>query len=265
MFVTLLLAVVGTLIVDLEPSAARVHPAKVEIARVARAPKTVDVGFVRNGKLVRVERVVPRGVTPRMHALRELTQGPTREERARGLRTAIRPGVRLRSLRSGQGMWLVSFSRSLFGPGSDHGPVEYMIVSFPGNRFRGEIAPALGKLVESNTIRIIDLAFVGKDADGSVAAFELSDIDEDVRRGLEALGLEASGLLGEEDLMDAAAELEPGSSAAMLLWEDIWAAELAGALRGAGGELVAIGRIPHDVVMEAREALLSAANTTQEG
>jgi hypothetical protein len=146
------------------------------------------------------------------------------------------------------------------------GPVEYMIVSFPGNRFTGEIAPALAKLVESNTIRIIDLAFVGKDADGAVAAFELSDIDEDVRRGLEALGLEPTGLLGEEDLIDAAAELEPGSSAAMLLWEDIWAAELAGALRSTGGELVAIGRIPHDVVMEARETLLSAAaNTTQEG
>jgi len=144
------------------------------------------------------------------------------------------------------------------------GPVEYMIVSFPGNRFTGDIAPALGKLVESNTIRIIDLAFVAKDEDGAVAAFELSDVDEEVRRGLEALSLEASGLLGEEDLIDAAEELEPGSSAAMLLWEDVWAAELAGALRGAGGELVAIGRIPHDVVMEAREALLSVANTTQE-
>ena len=141
------------------------------------------------------------------------------------------------------------------------GPVEYMIVSFPGNRFTGEIAPALGKLVESNTIRIIDLAFVSKDADGSVAAFELSDIDEEVRRGLDALGLEATGLLGEEDLMDAADDLEPGSSAAMLLWEDIWAAELASALRGAGGELVAIGRIPHDVVTEAREALSAAPPT----
>ena len=145
------------------------------------------------------------------------------------------------------------------------GPVEYMIVSFPGNQFKGEIAPALGKLIESNTIRIIDLAFVGKDEDGSVAAFELSDVDEDVRRGLDALGLEATALLGEEDLMDAAADLEPRSSAAMLLWEDIWAAELATALRGAGGELVAIGRIPHEVVMDAREALLTAATTTQEG
>jgi uncharacterized membrane protein len=145
------------------------------------------------------------------------------------------------------------------------GPVEYMIVSFPGNRFTGEIAPALAKLVESNTIRIIDLAFVSKGADGEIAAFELSDVDEDVRRGLDALGLEASGLLGEDDLMYAAEELEPNSSAALLLWEDVWAGELADALRGAGGELVALGRIPHDAVMEAREAVLAAANaTTQE-
>ncbi len=119
MLVTLLLAVAGTLLVDLEPSAAPGQPAKMKVARVARTPTTVDVGFVRNGRLVRVERVVPSGVAPRMHALRELTQGPTREERARGLRTAIRPGVRVRSLRSAQGMWLASFSRSLFGPGSD--------------------------------------------------------------------------------------------------------------------------------------------------
>jgi len=142
------------------------------------------------------------------------------------------------------------------------GPVEYMIVSFPGNQFRGEIAPALARLVESNTIRIIDLAFVGKDADGNVAAFELSDLDEEVRRGLDALGLEGSGFLGEEDLMDAAEALEPNSSAAMLLWEDVWAAELADALRGAGGELVALGRLPHEAVMEAREYALSAAANT---
>jgi len=144
------------------------------------------------------------------------------------------------------------------------GPVEYMIVSFPGNRFTGEIAPALGKLVESNTIRIIDLAFVSKDADGDVSAFELSDLDDEVRRGLEALGLEGSGFLGEEDLIDAAEHLEPNSSAAMLLWEDLWAAELADALRGAGGELVALGRLPHDAVMDAREYVLSAANEAQE-
>ena len=105
---------------------------------------------------------------------------------------------------------------------------------------------------------------MGKDADGSVAAFELSDIDEDVRRGLEALGLEASGLLGEEDLMDAAAGFSRARRQRCSCGRTS-GRPLAGALRGAGGELVAIGRIPHDVVMDAREALLSAANTTQEG
>jgi len=144
------------------------------------------------------------------------------------------------------------------------GPVEYMIVSFPGNQFTGEIAPALAKLIESNTIRVIDLAFVSKDADGSVAAFELSDLREDVRRGLDALGIDGSGLFGEEDMMDAGEALEPNSSAALLLWEDVWAAELADALRGAGGELVALGRIPHDAVVDAREYVLSAA-AEQEG
>ncbi len=121
MLVTLLLAVAGTLAVDLEPSAA---PAAVVAgkrpARVAAAPasKTVDVGFVRNGKIVRVKRVLPRGVAPAEHALRELTQGPTRAERARGVDTAIRPGVRLRSLGTRREVWLASFSRSLFGPGT---------------------------------------------------------------------------------------------------------------------------------------------------
>ena len=118
LLVTLLLAVAGTLAIDLAPSAAPgAEPARA-LVKVVVAPQTVDVAFVREGRLVRVERVVPKGVPPRMHALRELTQGPTPRERARGLRTAIRPGVRLRSLRSGQGMWLASFSRSLFGPGS---------------------------------------------------------------------------------------------------------------------------------------------------
>src|SRR5918999_2429381 len=80
------------------------------------APKTVHVAFVRDGKLVRVERIVPRGARPEMHALRELVQGPTRAERARGIRSAIREGVRPRSIRSRDGTWLVSFSPRLFSP-----------------------------------------------------------------------------------------------------------------------------------------------------
>jgi Family of unknown function (DUF6325) len=139
------------------------------------------------------------------------------------------------------------------------GPVEYLIVAFPGNRFRGEIAPALADLVEAGTIRIIDIAFVAKDEDGEVAAFELTDIDPDVREGLESLGIEVTGLFNEEDLMAAAEELEPNSSAALLVWEDVWAREVAQALRDAGGEVFDFGRLPHEVVQAAREHALANA------
>jgi len=136
---------------------------------------------------------------------------------------------------------------------SEVGPVEYMIVAFPGNRFNGEIAPALHDLVEAETIRIIDLAFVAKDADGNVAAFEVSDLDPDVQAALEKMGAEATGLFNDDDLMAAAEELQPESSAALLVWEDLWAARLADAIRNAGGELFDLGRIPHEVVIAARE------------
>ncbi len=136
---------------------------------------------------------------------------------------------------------------------SEAAPVEYLIVAFPGNKFQGEIAPALAELVESETIRIIDLAFVAKDAEGNVAAFEVSDLDPDVQAALEEMGAEPTGLFSEEDLMAAAEELDPESSAALLVWEDLWAGRLADAIRDAGGELYDLGRIPHEIVMAARE------------
>ena len=137
------------------------------------------------------------------------------------------------------------------------GPVDYMIVAFPGNRFRGEIGPAITDLVDSGTIRIIDLAFVGKDADGEVVAFELTDLDPDVQAGLENAGIEVSGLFNEDDLADAGEELEPNTSAALLVWENLWAAKAAQAIRDAGGELVVFERLPHDVVQAAREWALA--------
>jgi Family of unknown function (DUF6325) len=139
------------------------------------------------------------------------------------------------------------------------GPVDYMIVAFPGNKFRGEIAPALGKLVDSGTIRIIDLAFVGKSEDGEVVAMELTELDPDVQRGLENLGVEVTGLFNEEDLQAAADELEPGSSAALLVWENVWAREVAQAIRDAGGILYDFERVPHEVVQAAREWALANA------
>jgi len=137
------------------------------------------------------------------------------------------------------------------------GPVDYLIVAFPGNEFRGEIAPALADLVEAGTIRIIDLAFVGKDAEGNVAAFELTDIDPEVREGFEKAGVEVNGLLNEDDLAAAGEELEPNSSAALLVWENVWARNVAQAMRDAGGEVLDFDRIPHEVVQAAREAALA--------
>jgi Family of unknown function (DUF6325) len=139
------------------------------------------------------------------------------------------------------------------------GPVDYMIVAFPGNDFRGEIAPALADLVEAGTIRIIDLAFVGKNADGEVVAFELTDIDPEVRKGFENLGVEIGGLFNEEDLAAAGEELEPNSSAALLVWENVWAKNVAQAIRDAGGVLLDFERLPHEVVQAARDYALANA------
>ena len=140
------------------------------------------------------------------------------------------------------------------------GPVDYAIVGFPGNRFRGEIAPAIADLVEAGTIRIIDIAFVGKDADGNAVAMELTELDPDVQEGLEKAGIEVSGLFNEDDLMDAAESLEPNSSAALLVWENVWARKVTQAMRDAGGELLAFERLPHDVVQAAREWALEQAS-----
>ena len=139
------------------------------------------------------------------------------------------------------------------------GPVDYAIVAFPGNRFRGEIAPAIADLVEAGTIRIIDIAFVGKDQDGNAVAMELTELDPDVQQGLENMGIEVSGLFNEDDLMDAADGLEPNSSAALLVWENVWARNVTQAMRDAGAELIAFERLPHEVVQAAREWALEEA------
>jgi hypothetical protein len=137
------------------------------------------------------------------------------------------------------------------------GPVDYMIVAFPGNEFRGEVAPELARLVENGTIRVIDLAFVGKSAEGKVVAFELTDLDPEVKQGFEKAGVEVNGLFNEDDLMSAGEELEPNSSAALLVWENVWARDIAQKLRDAGGVLLDFERLPHEVVQAAREAVLA--------
>jgi uncharacterized membrane protein len=140
------------------------------------------------------------------------------------------------------------------------GPVDYAIIAFPGNKFRGEIAPALADLVESNTIRLIDVAFVGKNADGDVIALERTELDPELQDSLDRLGIEVQGLLNEDDIADVAEALEPESSAALLVWENVWARTVTKAMRDAGGELVAFERVPHDVVQAAREWVVAQAN-----
>ena len=133
------------------------------------------------------------------------------------------------------------------------GPVEYLIVAFPGNQFKGEIVPALADLVEAGTIRIIDLAFVMKDADGAVVTAELGDLDSEVFKAFDALSPETMGLLNEEDLAAAGEELDPNSSAALLVWEDTWATTLRDAIVNAGGEVLDLERVPYEVVNAAVE------------
>ncbi len=134
------------------------------------------------------------------------------------------------------------------------GPIDYVVLEWPGRQPNGEAAPHLVDLVDRGLIRIIDLAFVTKDEDGSVAGLELSELGEQVEQFAAFAGA-SSGLLGDDDLNEAANALEPGTSAAVLVYENRWAAPLAAALRRSGGELVASGRIP----IQDLEAALDAA------
>jgi Family of unknown function (DUF6325) len=134
------------------------------------------------------------------------------------------------------------------------GPVDYLVVEFPGSRFQGEIAGELSDLVDRELIRVLDLVMVKKDLDGSIEAFELSDVEDsevgELRRHEGALAL----LLSEDDVTAVAASMEPGASAAVLVWENTWAVPFATAVRKAGGQLIASGRIPIQAMVAALEA-----------
>jgi hypothetical protein len=138
------------------------------------------------------------------------------------------------------------------------GPVDYLIVEFPGSRMTGEGLPLLVDLVERGIIRILDFVFVKKELDGSIVGLTFSDFDRDGARDLSVFEGVSSGLLGDDDINEAGAVLEPGNSAGILVYENAWAAPLVGALRRSGAELVASGRIPADVVMAAVDAFETA-------
>ncbi|MFO7532383.1 MAG: DUF6325 family protein [Candidatus Limnocylindrales bacterium] len=134
-----------------------------------------------------------------------------------------------------------------------YGPAELIVVKFPGNQFRGEIAPALGDLIDAGTIRLIDLLFVMKDTDGSVTYLEAGEVFPDGPLA-GVLAESDDGFISDEDVDDIAPEIEPGSSAAVMLFEHLWAAEFTQAIRNAGGELIYNERIPAAVVEEVARA-----------
>ena len=138
------------------------------------------------------------------------------------------------------------------------GPIDYIVVEFPGSRMTGEGMPLLLDLVDRGIIRILDLVFVMKNLDGSVQGIAIADLDGDGELDLAAFEGASSGLLDEEDVQEGGAVLEPGSSAAILVYENVWAGPFASALRRGGGQLVASGRIPVQALLAALEAAESA-------
>jgi hypothetical protein len=134
------------------------------------------------------------------------------------------------------------------------GPVDYIVVEFPGSKFSGEIAPALRDLVERGLVRVLDLLVIKKEQDGTVDAFELSDLDDTEIGELRRHEGDLAMLLSEDDVKAVAAAVEPGSSAGVLVWENSWAAPFASAVRHSGGQLVASGRIPIQALAAAVEA-----------
>jgi len=134
------------------------------------------------------------------------------------------------------------------------GPVDYLVVEFPAgeSNFTGEMVKELLALVDAGTIRVIDVVILTKDADGSVDAMELSDVDE--LGPLQALETELAELLAAEDVAHLAAAMDPGSTAGVLIWENLWAAPFAAAARRSGGQLIANGRIPIQAIIASIEA-----------
>ncbi|HWC47394.1 MAG TPA: DUF6325 family protein [Solirubrobacterales bacterium] len=133
------------------------------------------------------------------------------------------------------------------------GPIDYLLIEWKGQQPNGEVAPVVVDLVDRGLIRILDLLFVTKDEEGNVAALELADLGEEVTE-LAVFEGASSGLLGDDDVAQAGEVLEPRTSAALLVFENSWAAPFVSAVRRSGGELVASGRIPAEDVLAALDA-----------
>jgi len=140
---------------------------------------------------------------------------------------------------------------------NEMGPIDYLIVEWPGRQPTGEAAPHLIDLVDRGLVRILDLVFLVKDEDGSVTTLEIADLGDQASAFADFEGA-SSGLLSDEDAEEAGNTLEPGTSAALLVYENRWAAPFAAAVRRSGGQLVATGRIPIQAVLAALDAAEAA-------
>jgi hypothetical protein len=135
------------------------------------------------------------------------------------------------------------------------GPIDYLVVEFPGNRMTGEAMPLLVDLVDRGIIRILDLLFVRKELDGTLTGTLVADLDSDGTLDLAVFDGASSGLIGADEVNDAGSVLSPGSSAGIVIYENVWAAPFASALRRSGGQLVASGRIPVQSVLAALDTV----------
>ncbi len=133
------------------------------------------------------------------------------------------------------------------------GPVDYLVVEFPGSNFNGEIMPELVDLVQRGIIRVLDLVLIKKEEDGSYDALEFDEIEDSALGDLREFERELADVLSEEDIISAADALEPGSTAGLLVYENLWAAPFASAVRRSGGQLVADGRIPVQALLAVLE------------
>jgi Family of unknown function (DUF6325) len=158
---------------------------------------------------------------------------------------------------------MTSASLETSKPLDELGPVDYLIVEFPAGQsnFTGEMAEELLALVDAGTLRVIDLLILAKDEDGSIEAKELSDLEE--LGELQRLEAQLAELLAEEDVIHLAAAMDPGSIAAVLIYENLWAAPFASAVRHSGGQLIANGRIPIQAIVASIEADEAEALTTE--
>ncbi len=142
----------------------------------------------------------------------------------------------------------------------DIGPIDFLLIEWPGRQPTGEAAPIVADLVDRGIIRVLDLAFITKDENGAVAGLEIKDLGGEVEE-LKLFEGASSGLLSDEDVTEAGGALEPGTSAALLVFENRWAAPFAAAVRRSGGQLVASGRIPVQAILGALEAAEEAEAT----